>query len=297
MEDPRPGLILTLIVLSLILRFNGAILIWTKRDRIPVIPAVILDIFSPVLCLATVSYATGRSFSKDTVSPLKGTIVMMAALLLSQFITGMIFVGAYFLLGLPVPAGRAIGPASDGSTFQPVHILFLISFYSLLLFLMLQILRNDFRPFSFFKGKKVLSTTLFGLTALLPLVAAANLFVYAFDELGYGGAPNLVSDVDGFADVLYIGVAIVIVAPFIEELLFRGYIYSQIREKYPPWMAITVTATLFSFAHFSPITFIPIFILGLFMGMVRERTGSILPSMTFHAGNNLVALLAIVFSV
>jgi membrane protease YdiL (CAAX protease family) len=297
MEDPRPGVILILIVLSLILRFNGAILIWTKRDRIPVIPAVILDIFSPVLCIATVSYATGRSFSKDKGAPLKGTIVMILALLISQFITGMIFVGAYFILGLPVPAGRAIGPGGDGSSFQPVHVLFLISFYSLLLFLMLQIIRNDLSLFSFFKGKKILSSTLLGIVALIPLVAAANLFVYAADRLGYGGAPTLVSDVEGSADILYVGVAIVVVAPFIEELLFRGYIYKQIRDNYPAWIAIMATAALFSFAHFSFITFVPIFMLGVFMGIVRERTGSVLPSMTFHAGNNLIALLAIIFSV
>jgi membrane protease YdiL (CAAX protease family) len=296
MEDPRPGLILILIVLSIILRINGGILIWTKRDRIPVLPSVLLNIFSPVLCLVTVSFTTGRNFSGDRTSPLKGTIVMMVALLASQFITGMIFVGTYFLVGLQVPAGRALGPGSDASTFQAIHILVLISYYSLLLFLMLQIIRRDLDPFSMFKGEKIPSTTFFGIISLVPLLFVTNLFVYISDELGFGGSPSLVSEMAGVNDIAYLGIAIVIIAPFIEELLFRGYIYRQIRDGSSKWTAILVTGFLFSLAHFNIITFIPIFILGIFMGFLRERTGSIFPSTLFHSANNLVALFYLILS-
>jgi membrane protease YdiL (CAAX protease family) len=87
------------------------------------------------------------------------------------------------------------------------------------------------------------------------------------------------------------GVAIVIIAPFIEEMLFRGYLFDQIRTRANPLAAILSTALLFALVHFSIATLIPIFIMGVIMGVLRERTGSILPSMLFHSLNNLFALV------
>ncbi len=296
MEDLRPGLLLIMMVVSMILRFNGAILIWSKKEKLKVLPAILLNIFSPVLCLLTVSYATGKSKSKDVDSPWKGTAVLMIGLLVSQFIAGLIFVGACFILGSEIPTGRALGPGSSGSSFQAIHILLLVTMYSLLLFVMLWLLRGDKYLHSMFKGEKILSTTIFGLLALAPILVASNIFVSVLKEIGFGGSPSLVSELNGTADQLFLFVAIVIVAPFIEELLFRGYLYDQIRKRYASWVAIVVTGGLFSIAHFTPVTLLPIFILGVFMGMLRERSGSVVPSMVFHSANNLLAFILLIIS-
>ncbi len=296
MEDLRPGLLLIMVVVSMILRFNGAILIWSKKDELRVLPAILLNIFSPVLCLLTVSYATGKSRSKDADSPWKGAAVMMMALLFSQFIAGMIFVGACFILGSEIPTGRALGPGSSGSSFQAIHILLMVALYSLLLFLMLWLLRSDRDLHSMFKGQKILSTTIFGFLALAPLAVAGIMFASVADKIGFGRAPALVSELNGTADQLYLFVAIVIVAPFIEELLFRGYLYDRIRKRYASWVAILVTGGLFSMAHFTPVTLLPIFILGIFMGMLRERSGSVVPSLVFHSANNLLAFILLIIS-
>jgi len=291
MEYPRSGIILILLVLSLILRFNGALLIWTKRKEIPVIPAVVLDVFSPILCLMTVSYASGNSYEKDMRSPMRGSVVMLASLLISQFITGLIFIGLLFFLDIPLPTGRAIGPGSDGEMFQPVQIMGVIAISALLLLLILMILRPEKEPMSYMKGKKVLLNSIIGVLILVPILALTSLLSVFMEEMGGGEPPTLVGGVDGTADIIYMGIAIVIIAPFIEELLFRGYLFDQIRKKASPMVAILSTALLFALVHFSIATMIPIFIMGVIMGVLRERTGSIIPSLLFHSLNNLFALV------
>ncbi|HMP82799.1 MAG TPA: ABC transporter permease subunit/CPBP intramembrane protease [Verrucomicrobiota bacterium] len=70
-----------------------------------------------------------------------------------------------------------------------------------------------------------------------------------------------------------------------EELLFRGLIFSGFR-KYGAWVAIVVSALLFGIAHASIYRLLPTFALGLLMGVVIWRSGSIYCSMLVHALNN-----------
>jgi sodium transport system permease protein len=70
-----------------------------------------------------------------------------------------------------------------------------------------------------------------------------------------------------------------------EETLFRGLILSGLR-RWGPWPAIGVTALLFGVAHASIYRLLPTFALGLILGFVVWRTGSLLCSILVHALNN-----------
>lgn len=77
-----------------------------------------------------------------------------------------------------------------------------------------------------------------------------------------------------------------------EELVFRGLIFSGLR-RLGPWPAVLVSALLFGLAHASIYRLMPTFILGVLLGLLRWRTGSIVPGMTMHAVNNaLIGTLA-----
>lgn len=293
MENARAGIILVMIVLSILLRINGIILIWTRRKDIPLVPSIILDIISPVLCLATISYTQGRSYGKDIRSPFKGTIVLMAALLLSQYMTGLIFIGALFMLNIPIPTGRALGPGSDGGSFQAEHILAIVSFSSLFIFLMLLIIFPNNDPIRYFKGKGIVKNSVIGILILGPLLILTYFISYYIGELGGGQPPLMVEDIGSSTDVVLLGIAIVVIAPFIEELFFRGYLFDQLRKKAGPVLTIVTTSLLFAIVHFSLASLVPIFLLGMIMGILRERSNSILPSIIFHSANNLLALIVI----
>jgi membrane protease YdiL (CAAX protease family) len=82
-----------------------------------------------------------------------------------------------------------------------------------------------------------------------------------------------------------------ILPAFAEEFLFRGYIQSRISVRWGRWIAILIASLLFGLSHFdwiqSPITFL----MGLYLGYVADRAGSIRPAMFAHMFNNSAVLL------
>lgn len=82
---------------------------------------------------------------------------------------------------------------------------------------------------------------------------------------------------------------IVIIAPFIEEFFFRGFIYRVFTKTWPVWLGSVFTAALFALIHFQFHSFIPLFILGLVLNISYQRTQSLWTPIAFHMMNNLVA--------
>src|SRR4030095_10357313 len=79
---------------------------------------------------------------------------------------------------------------------------------------------------------------------------------------------------------------VIALAPAIcEELLFRGFILSGFRTLGAA-PAIGASALLFGVAHASIYRLLPTFFLGLLLGIVVWRTGSIFCSIIIHAINN-----------
>lgn len=86
-------------------------------------------------------------------------------------------------------------------------------------------------------------------------------------------------------------VATVLVAPAIEELLYRGYLLGALRERMPVFVALPVSALVFVFVlHFEPANLIAAFCLGLGTGWCALRTGSLLPGFIVHAASNAFGL-------
>jgi CAAX protease family protein len=87
-------------------------------------------------------------------------------------------------------------------------------------------------------------------------------------------------------------VGLVLVAPFAEELVFRGLGFATLGR-----YALPLTSALFALAHGLPVLLIPVAIAGLALGYMRERTGSVLPGMGVHMSlNGLALILALLVS-
>ncbi|MEX2318025.1 MAG: CPBP family glutamic-type intramembrane protease, partial [Pirellulales bacterium] len=77
-----------------------------------------------------------------------------------------------------------------------------------------------------------------------------------------------------------------------EEFFFRGLLFGALRRTLSPTATVVATAILFGLFHvvggnvFMPERFLPSAFLGLALGWVRLRTGSILPSILLHAIHN-----------
>ena len=93
-------------------------------------------------------------------------------------------------------------------------------------------------------------------------------------------------------------ISVVVVAPIIEEFLFRGFLYSQLRRSFlRDWGAMAVSSLVWTAIHFQyevGILFF-LFLFGLFLGYFRIKYNSLLIPVALHAVNNLIAFLLIIY--
>jgi membrane protease YdiL (CAAX protease family) len=83
-----------------------------------------------------------------------------------------------------------------------------------------------------------------------------------------------------------------LLAPFCEELLFRGALYGWLAGHLPVPVSVLVTAAVFAGAHLLPLLFPVLFVLGLALTLIRAATGSTLNSFAMHVTQNTVAAVA-----
>ncbi|HWV53340.1 type II CAAX endopeptidase family protein [Pseudorhodoplanes sp.] len=95
-------------------------------------------------------------------------------------------------------------------------------------------------------------------------------------------------------------VALIVAAPLMEELLFRGFIFpGYARSRLGPWGAILLTSAGWAVMHVQYETFyiVQIFVLGCVLGWLRWSSGSTLLTVILHAIVNTVALVQVAFVV
>jgi len=86
-----------------------------------------------------------------------------------------------------------------------------------------------------------------------------------------------------------------VLAPIVEELVFRGLLYGWIAGRWGGTAGLVVSSLAFAAAHWEPAHIILVLPLGFLFGWLRRRTDSLLPSLFSHIVNNGFALLAAVY--
>lgn len=87
-------------------------------------------------------------------------------------------------------------------------------------------------------------------------------------------------------------VAVGILAPLVEEIVFRGAILRTLlglMSKKNHWVAILISAAIFGVVHGNVAQFINALLMGLVLGWMYYRTGSLVPGILLHWVNNTVA--------
>ncbi|MFI5030514.1 MAG: CPBP family intramembrane glutamic endopeptidase [Reyranellales bacterium] len=86
-----------------------------------------------------------------------------------------------------------------------------------------------------------------------------------------------------------------VLAPIVEELVFRGLLYGWVTGRWGSTAGLVVSSLAFALAHWEPAHVILVLPLGFLFGWLRRRTDSLLPSLFSHIVNNGFALLAAVY--
>jgi uncharacterized protein len=148
-----------------------------------------------------------------------------------------------------------------------------------------------FRPGNALFWVIVLMIVIFGVNAFYSyLITVLHLNVQTNDQLLL--QQSKVAPLSTYATLF----AAVIIAPFCEEVFFRGFVFPGLRHGMSLGWAIIISSLLFGIAHADPGSFPVLFVIGLALAFLRWRTESIWPCIVLHMLNNGIAALAIVLT-
>lgn len=111
------------------------------------------------------------------------------------------------------------------------------------------------------------------------------------------GIINIFTVFNEVADSLYGGsiifefIAMVIIAPLLEEILFRGIIFARLREYMSVKVAIVISALIFGIIHGNVVQGIYAFIIGICLAYIYERYNTLLAAVLFHMSANLMSVI------
>ena len=117
--------------------------------------------------------------------------------------------------------------------------------------------------------------------------AAYGLFLAQF------GLRTQVDLIPVFAELSYpliLFIAGAVIAPLVEELFFRGFVFAGLRTRYGWQRAALISALLFALIHLQPTAFLPIFLLGLIFAVLYQYSGSLWPAILMHFATNTLGL-------
>lgn len=83
--------------------------------------------------------------------------------------------------------------------------------------------------------------------------------------------------------------AVAVVAPVVEELIFRGLMLNRLSRVMPGWLAAVLSSAAFGVCHGHPVWFAYAFVLGAFFAFLDLRAQSILPSILGHVAFNAIS--------
>lgn len=94
-------------------------------------------------------------------------------------------------------------------------------------------------------------------------------------------------------DVILAFLVVSLIAPFVEETLFRGVLYQWLRGWAGSPFSIVLSALIFGALHFTPLLLPVLFMMGCLLAIVFQITKSLYVSMLLHSLNNTVTVLAL----
>jgi membrane protease YdiL (CAAX protease family) len=107
-------------------------------------------------------------------------------------------------------------------------------------------------------------------------------------------ARSLTNQAGGDVALAILGVLVVVGAPIVVELFYRGLLLRSIENRFGPNIAIGLSALGFAAAHGELLQFPALLVFGVILGVLAVRTGRLGPGIFAHAGFNAVTMAVLV---
>lgn len=207
--------------------------------------------------------------------------------------------GAFVIAGLAFGATVALLPGADAATETTLGQLFsgglLYAFALMLVILPIWKARGRRYVAQVLGVSKKPGMNLIWLPAILWVAyMATTIIVSALATLLPFVDPEQVQDV-GFDSIsapyeyVLAFLALVVLPPVAEELLFRGYLFGRVRERFGFWVTTILISATFGLVHLQWNVGIDVAVLSIYLCYLREKTGSVWASMVLHAIKNGLA--------
>ncbi len=103
----------------------------------------------------------------------------------------------------------------------------------------------------------------------------------------------------GAVDIVLVVLIVVVIAPIVEEMIFRGMLLSRLRRSMGRVPAVLVSAVVFAAVHLADpnaVFVVPgLVVIGIVLGFQALRTGNLSVSIFTHAGVNLIAVISLLY--
>lgn len=143
---------------------------------------------------------------------------------------------------------------------------------------------------------------------LLMAISILSMFVFGPEIMNQEQTLNYATENNVLWQLIIIGLSLAFVAPIAEEILFRGFLFTKIREilkvkisnektaqqdKIGFWTSSIIVSLLFALTHMQINVGIMTFLLSMFACRMREKTGAIWAGIGLHMTVNFVAFCAL----
>ena len=149
-----------------------------------------------------------------------------------------------------------------------------------------------------FEDRRDLVGMAYGLVTQLVVIPTLYLplawFIKDLGDRVEAPARNLSDQAGADAGLVLLAVLVIVGAPIVEELFYRGFLLRSIERRYGTRVGIGASATLFALAHFEAIQFPALLVFGLVLGYLAVRYNRLGPGIFAHAAFNAVTMAILI---
>ena len=145
--------------------------------------------------------------------------------------------------------------------------------------------KKDYFQFNFSSIRYSIIYGIRGWLTIVPFVLLISLIMNSLIDNQNGSNPllEIVLNNKNYLSFVILFVTTTLLAPFFEEVIFRGVLLPTISRDFGIIWGITISAFIFALAHLSIGEMPPLFVLGIGLGITRIATGSLLSSVIMHS--------------
>jgi len=145
--------------------------------------------------------------------------------------------------------------------------------------------KKDYFQFNFSSIRYSIINGVKGWLTIVPFVLLISLILNSLFDNQNGSNPllEIVLNNKNYFSFVILFVTTTLLAPFFEEIIFRGVLLPTISRDFGTIWGIIISAFIFALAHLSIGEMPPLFVLGIGLGITRIATGSLLSSVIMHS--------------